>query len=49
MKRSLRMRFGLWIERYAVLHPLLLVFSHEHPEGHSHYLNRISRTFAKKR
>lgn len=48
MKQPLRITIGLWLERFALLHPVLLRFSHEHPEGHAHYVNRISGTFAKK-
>ena len=47
VKQSFRMRLGLWLERFRVLHPLLLEFSHEYPAGRAHYINRISRTFAR--
>lgn len=48
MKQPARERFGLWLERFTFLHPIILRFSHEHPVGHPHYINRISRTFAHK-
>ena len=48
MKTPWRMRFGIWLERFKFLHPLLLEFSHEHGHGRSWYLNRVSRTFVRK-
>lgn len=48
MPQSFRMKLGIWLERFTCLHPVLLTFSHEYPEGRPHYINRISRTFAKK-
>lgn len=46
MSMPIRMRFGIWLERFTFLHPALLRYSHEHPEGKRHYINRLSGTFA---
>ena len=45
MKGSMRFRFGLWLERFRWLHPVLGRYSHEYPEGRHHYVNRVSGTF----
>lgn len=45
MKRSKRLRLGLWLQRFRWLHPVLGRYSHEYPEGQKHYVNRISGTF----
>lgn len=46
MTMPARMRFGIWLERFTFLHPILLRYSHEHPEGTYHYTNWVSGTFA---
>lgn len=46
MKRSIRLRFGIWLGRFRWLYPLIGKYSHEH-DGTRYYVNRISGTFLK--
>lgn len=43
MKSSLRERIGIRLERYRLLHPFILQYDGEAPNGRARYVNRISR------
>ena len=41
MRASRKDRLGFWLERWAILHPLLLEYSHKGPKGPV-YVNRLN-------
>ena len=45
MSAPWKVRFGIWLEQFAVARLFLSRYSHDYPEGKRHYVNRVSGTF----
>lgn len=43
MSYPLRERLGMWLERFTVLHSVLLRYDGLAPSGRKRYVNRVSR------
>jgi hypothetical protein len=43
MPYARRGRFGLWLERFEWLHPVLLRYDGETPDGRGRYINQVNR------